>query len=524
MKHLLSCLHPVKIKDVNGRTQYVPCGKCDACRRMQASVWVQRLEQESRCWKHTLFFSLTYSDEFLPKLKRLDESIWCDTQRIHHGDRFPFVTFNDFIKASLRGVPKEKQSFVENEVVHELETKEFIPYLPVADIQKFLKRLRSNLQRKYDKDKKTNSFRYYIVGEYGPKHLRPHWHGLLWSNSDELSSNIASLLSQTWKFGYFDASPVQNSASQYVAKYINCFTHLPSFYKEQTLRPYAIFSKCPPIGSLVVPASQVRKMFFDASPKFALRDPVKSAFALVNLWNFYKNRLFPKVKGFDKFSHNERVVLYRFVEQEFPFDPSLEDAQAFVSWYNNGSDVSSLLGSRLSPFVRDYVAYLCDSPNPLQSIYRWFLISKRVIYQASQFGVSVRDYVSQIELFYQNCQKASLKGQLQFESEYVKDRPLVHLIGIDLEFFLHFVNLPRSLVTRYEEIILSNYGIDLDKFFSDDSRVRALYINSVNPYLTADYAEYYQDSLIYYKHSNRVREKNEELNPALSLGLADGVF
>lgn len=522
MKHLLSCLSPVRIKDVNGRPQYVPCGKCDACRRLQSSVWVQRMEHESRCWKHTLFFTLTYSDTYLPKLKRLDESVWCDTSKVHHGDKFAFVTLNDFVKVSLRGVPKESQSFVEHDVIHELELKEEIPYLPVSDVQKFIKRLRSNLVRKYDKNEKTNKIRYYIVGEYGPKHLRPHWHGILWTNSDELCSNFASILSSCWKFGYFDASPVQNSASQYVAKYINCFTHLPSFYKEPTLRPFALFSKCPPIGSLVVPVAQVRKMFFDASPKFALRDSVKSSFSLVNMWNFYKNRLFPKVTGFDRFSHYERVVLYRFVEQEFSQEISVDEAKVLVDWYFNGSDISSLVGSRLSPFVRDYVAFLCDSNNPLQSVYRWFLISKRVVYQACQFGVSVSDYVRKIEEFYDNCKKASLRGQLQFESEYVKERPLIHLIGIDLEFFSHFCHLPRSLVTTSEELILQSYGIDLDKFFSDNAQVRDLYIKAVNPYLTEDYTAFYQDSLIFYKHSNRTRCKNEELSPALSLGLANG--
>ena len=62
----------------------------------------------------------------------------------------------------------------------------YVPMLYYRDAQNFLKRLRKQLS-KIDKDEKV---RYYIIGEYGTKSLRPHWHLLLFTNSDKISLSV----------------------------------------------------------------------------------------------------------------------------------------------------------------------------------------------------------------------------------------------------------------------------------------------------------------------------------------------
>ena len=66
------CSHLMKIKSVRSNAPkyaYVPCGKCEECRRSQKSQWAFRLRCElDALWRkrwHIGFFTLTYSDECL---------------------------------------------------------------------------------------------------------------------------------------------------------------------------------------------------------------------------------------------------------------------------------------------------------------------------------------------------------------------------------------------------------------------------------------------------------------------------
>jgi hypothetical protein len=73
-----------------------------------------------------------------------------------------------------------------------------IPYVCNRDLDLFLKRLRS-----YYLDEKL---RYYAISEYGPTSFRPHWHLLLFSNSERFSETICENVSKAWSYGRCDAS------------------------------------------------------------------------------------------------------------------------------------------------------------------------------------------------------------------------------------------------------------------------------------------------------------------------------
>lgn len=65
--HLSNCEHPLRVYNKYTKEfMYVPCGKCPACRNAHSNEWVARLRQESKCWKHTLFFTLTYAMDKRP--------------------------------------------------------------------------------------------------------------------------------------------------------------------------------------------------------------------------------------------------------------------------------------------------------------------------------------------------------------------------------------------------------------------------------------------------------------------------
>lgn len=63
------CLFPRKLKfscESGYYTMEVPCGKCIECLHTRISDWCYRIKIEDSFSKHSLFVTLTYSDEFVP--------------------------------------------------------------------------------------------------------------------------------------------------------------------------------------------------------------------------------------------------------------------------------------------------------------------------------------------------------------------------------------------------------------------------------------------------------------------------
>ena len=107
------------------------------------------------------------------------------------------------------------------------------PHLSKYDGQLFIKRLRRYLDRliqsKYGKE--AEKIRYYLVGEYGPVHFRPHYHVILWFSEDETYSTIREAVHQSWKFGRIDVQKSLGKCADYVAKYLNSSVSLPEVFK-----------------------------------------------------------------------------------------------------------------------------------------------------------------------------------------------------------------------------------------------------------------------------------------------------
>lgn len=58
----VTCTKPIEI---NGDLLY-PCGKCMSCRVQRTQEWSIRLMDEADSWDHSVFITLTYSDQELP--------------------------------------------------------------------------------------------------------------------------------------------------------------------------------------------------------------------------------------------------------------------------------------------------------------------------------------------------------------------------------------------------------------------------------------------------------------------------
>lgn len=167
----VSCLHPYIIGrgrfhvNENGLVvsdeMHLPCGKCEVCLAKRQRDWSLRLQMEHDASFNCAFVTLTYSNEYLPK---------------------------------INGVPS----------------------LNYVDVQLFLKRLRTYYDSRYPGSKKI---RFYMCGEYGPTTLRPHYH-ILFFNIPTLRG-FTKVLENTWKKGFVQWKQPSRDHFTYLTTYVN---------------------------------------------------------------------------------------------------------------------------------------------------------------------------------------------------------------------------------------------------------------------------------------------------------------
>jgi len=114
--------------------------------------------------------------------------------------------------------------------------------LSVSDCQKFIKRLRKRLGRK---------FKYFLGAEYGDMGHRPHYHTILFgvSISERLEVN------QAWGLGFVHSGVVTHDSACYVASYTlkKLSGDKRDVYTRLGIVPeFALMSRSPGIGALYV--------------------------------------------------------------------------------------------------------------------------------------------------------------------------------------------------------------------------------------------------------------------------------
>jgi hypothetical protein len=265
-KLVTRCQHPRTI--VNKYTHepvVVPCGHCPSCILRRSAIQTNLLTTYSAQFRYVYFVTLTYAPCFLPTLEVsviesctddiADVPCFPDINDLDADDPNTYLfgfrsvprsasvklknstverTFKDpEIRFSYPMKPKDLLSIL-GKINHNIPNR--IPYVCNRDLDLFLKRLRS-----YYPDEKL---RYYAVSEYGPTSFRPHWHLLLFSNSERFSQTVCENVSKAWSYGRCDASLSRGFAASYVASYVNSFVALPDFYTQmpKVVRPKSFHS------------------------------------------------------------------------------------------------------------------------------------------------------------------------------------------------------------------------------------------------------------------------------------------
>lgn len=146
----------------------VPCGTCILCREEQARQVAVRIAHHSQGFDESCFVTLTYSDQHLPA----------------HGS------------------------------------------LHYPDLQKFWKRLRINLDRRYG----IKRIQYYAVGEYGDKSKRAHYHACIFGHAflhnRVITQTVPYLvwtnpfIEETWGLGGVRIGALTFQTANYTASYL----------------------------------------------------------------------------------------------------------------------------------------------------------------------------------------------------------------------------------------------------------------------------------------------------------------
>lgn len=265
-KLVTRCQHPRTV--VNKYTHepvVVSCGACPSCILRRSGIQTNLLTTYSSQFRYVYFVTLTYAPCFLPTLEvSVIESCTddiADVPCVPNIDNLDAGDPNTYL-FGFRSVPRSssvrlKSSTVERtfkdpevrfsypmkpkallsilgKINHNIPNR--IPYICNRDLDLFLKRLRS-----YYPDEKI---RYYAVSEYGPTSFRPHWHLLLFSNSERFSQTVLKNVPKAWSYGRCDASLSRGFAAPYVASYVNSFVALPDFYTQmpKVVRPKSFHS------------------------------------------------------------------------------------------------------------------------------------------------------------------------------------------------------------------------------------------------------------------------------------------
>lgn len=446
---LFNCEHPNLIRNpYTGQSMSVPCGKCPTCLRRRATSWVDRLEVERRCHPYTIFFTLTYSEEFCPKYHIHGQNL------IDHSTGELVHIPNDFYE--------ESKDY--------LEKRDYVCHPCVKDLQNFIKRLRSKVCY-YEKEVLRQSVRYFIVPEYGPtleKH-RIHYHGLLFTDSYWFARNYKEVINSCWStdnrssnkslLGWTSARfDTDKNGSHYTAGYMYVLTDLPKVYQLKQLRPVKLCSRHAPIGSLLDCSEDLQKYFLNGTTRVGKYSPLSDSTVYVPLSSPIKNKLFPKIKGFAQISHFNRVRLYEFVLSRHDEITCFSEFLSYLKTLKYKLEVPE--GVLQTPYlVNEHKHYVDEflyeyfmemtppvdyddvilkvDPNRYRSITqiqrasRFYSAVKKVYHNMLLFGInSVSDYVSYMERYFDNCEKQNLLEQYDLAEHYDGDKSDLDFLDI----------------------------------------------------------------------------------------------
>lgn len=165
----MQCVNPVYVR---ASKITVRCGKCFACVDNRHKQWAVRLQSEMDCSSTAYFVTLTFDDVHL-----LENTL-------------------EFGKREITLFLKRFRHFLKN------------PYLDISDRYKVPQI-----------EGKTANFKYFLVGEFGSKNKRLHFHLLLFNVMYNKEKTV-DILNLIWGNGLVHIGDIQTGGISYVTDYM----------------------------------------------------------------------------------------------------------------------------------------------------------------------------------------------------------------------------------------------------------------------------------------------------------------
>lgn len=266
----------------NGARIAVDCGRCDYCIHKKAQKASMRVKTAGSAFKYSYFVTLTYDNEHIPLFNcevldndyddvlgisgdthfgyekhsfvPVSEYRCSDSSELRHifftqvqgtipfnrsSSQYEEIADNWFLSLdAIRSFIAKTQTdspYGKDGIISDRYGDNLIPFLNYADVQNYIKRLRKHLFQKLGS---YETLHFYAVGEYGPVHFRPHYHILLFTNSEKVSKVLRYCHDKSWKFGRSDFQIARGGASSYVSSYVNSLSSAPLLYRScRAFRP-----------------------------------------------------------------------------------------------------------------------------------------------------------------------------------------------------------------------------------------------------------------------------------------------
>ena len=356
-KDFIHCYHPKKIRNANGDWLSVSCGCCQACLARMSKKASYQCSLHEQDYKFCMFVTLTYSNDNIPLL-RLEEfqdngnnvhyyKMYDVTERLQAaqniiGNFVSNATLTPFYLSQIR----RKFHYFGNDV----------PYLSRYDAQCFLKRFRKHLS-KITNDKIT----YYLVGEYGPVHFRPHFHVLFFFDSETIIQNFSKVLYKAWSLGRVDYSQSRGKCSTYVAQYVNSRNSVPRIYQDRAIRPFCLHSQ-----KFAQRFYQDKKAEIYENENFRFTDIVRTVGSTVSntyAWRSLVSAFFPKCRGFNSLSFPQLTFSYLL----------LQHAKRFYGNDKKISELTELICSDLFSHSWKYEEFVFSSKTRTKDYFLYFV-------------------------------------------------------------------------------------------------------------------------------------------------------
>ena len=413
-----SCLHPYRFFNHSTQSYMIqPCGHCFGCSNSRAVANDLLIQAHSSNFRFCCFVTLTFD------MKSIPLGTFFDVNDISY---LVDYTNNDCIIAEYPLISDDVKENLYTSC-QPINGKQFppntLPYLDYSLARLFLASLRQRIKQKrfkvFNEDGtysyKPNKFitdekiTYYLVGEYGTKSLRPHFHILLFFNDPVTLSALRQNVPQIWSYGRTDFQLATGSASSYVASYVSNNALLPQIYRNKHIRPRSKHSIHFGFKSMEVNKEKVQPStpLFSLSFSFLADGKEKSCL----FTNSFINSLYPKTLGFN--STDSRLLLQRYtvIKKALSIYPyaSLLKCSSHIYWdICQGSFPQFLVDCGFNPSDFDFRIH-GDYALQESSIYRLLLISQKFINLCKILNYSYVDYLSIIIDFYNKKSYLHLK-------------------------------------------------------------------------------------------------------------------